>query len=263
MSTPLMELKGIYKRFGTVEALKGVDFHIMKGEVVGLVGDNGAGKSTLAKIMVGFHQPDRGEIYFEGKRVVFKSPRDARERGIEIVYQDLALVEDMNIFRNLYLGRELTKKLGPLKLLSKRAMKEEAFKLLREIGINVRTPDDVVKYLSGGERQSIAIARAVRFGAKLLILDEPTAALSIRESEKVLEYIKDLKSRGISVVVISHNVYHVYSVADRFVVLDRGVKIADIEKKYVTAEDVIDIIARRKTIKDLGLEGVDRASKGS
>jgi len=253
-----MKLIGIYKRFGAVEALKGVNFEIARGEVVGLVGDNGAGKSTLAKIMVGFYQPDRGEIYFEGKKVRFKSPREARKRGIEIVYQDLALVEDLNIYRNLFLGREKTRKLGFLKLLDKKTMKNEAFKLLREIGINVRTPDDIVKYLSGGERQSIAIARAVRFGAKLLILDEPTAALSIRESEKVLEYIKELKSKGISVVVISHNVYHVYSVADRFVVLDRGVKIADIEKKYVSPEDVIDIIARRKTLKDLGLQDMTR-----
>lgn len=242
---PIMKLRNITKRFGAVVALRKVNFEVYPGECVGLVGDNGAGKSTLAKIMVGFHQPDEGEIYFEGRRVFFRSPADARALGIEIVYQDYALADHMSIYRNFFLGKELVKKVGPFKFLDKKKMKEIAESYLKDIGIRVRSVDEPVGILSGGERQSIAIARAVFFGAKLLILDEPTTSLSFKEAAKVLSFIKELKKKGLAIVMISHNIYHVYEVADRFTILDRGVKIADyLYKKDVTPEEIIDIIVK-------------------
>ncbi len=247
MSKPkhLLEMKGIVKRFGPIVALNKVDFHVGYSEVVGLVGDNGAGKSTLAKIIVGYHQPDEGRIFFEGREVRFKSPADARKLGIEIVYQDMALVPYMNVYRNLFLNREVYKKVGFIKILDKKKMRELTKKLLEDIGIKRRDPEMIVGKMSGGERQSIAIARAVHFGAKLVILDEPTSALSIKESERVLEYVLDLKKKGISSIIISHNIYHVYSVADRIVVLDRGHKVLDIPKDLATPEEIIDVIAHR------------------
>lgn len=244
-SKHLLELRGIVKKFGPIIALNKVDFHVDYGEVVGLVGDNGAGKSTLAKIIVGYYQPDEGIILFEGHKVKFKSPADARKLGIEIVYQDIALVPYMNVYRNLFLNREIYIKVGFIKILDKRKMKELAKKLLKDIGIKRHDPEMIVGKMSGGERQSIAIARAVYFGAKLVILDEPTSALSIKESEKVLQYVMDLKRRGISSIIISHNIYHVYSVADRIVVLDRGRKVLDIPKELASPEEIIDVIAHR------------------
>jgi len=243
MSEYLVEMRGIKKSFGRVQALKGVDFHVRKQEIVGLLGDNGAGKSTLIKILVGYHQPDEGEIYFEGKRVLFKSPWDSRKVGIETVYQDLALVNLMPIWRNFFLGREIIRRIGPVKILDVGKMKKIAREVLRDIGIFIRSADETVAFLSGGERQAVAIARAIHFGAKLLILDEPTASLSVGETRKVLEHILEAKKRGISVIFITHNIYHVYEVADRLVLLEKGEKIGDYDKKDVTPEKVMDIIA--------------------
>ena len=242
----LVEMKNISKSFGKVQALKNVNFHVGYNEIVGLLGDNGAGKSTLIKTLVGYHQPDDGEIYFEGKKVEFKSPKDSREIGIETVYQDLALVNLMPIWRNFFLGRELKKKNG---LLDVRKMKNIAIKFLKEVGITIRSPDDTVAFLSGGERQAVAIARSIYFGAKLLILDEPTAALSVGETKMVLEHIKNAKKRGLSVIFITHNIYHVYDVADRLVILEKGEKIGDYKKEDVTPEKVMDIIAAASGIK--------------
>lgn len=240
---PLLEMRGIIKRFGHVEALRGVDFHVNRAEIVGLVGDNGAGKSTLVKIIVGVYQPDEGEMYFEGRRVQFKSPREARDAGIEIVYQHLALIDLLSISRNIFLGREPVKKIGPLTILDKHMMKNEAWRILQDIGVRrIRSPEERVAKLSGGERQSVAIGRAMHFKAKLLILDEPTAALSVRETRRVLDHILEVKEQGVSVIFITHNIYHVYEVADRIVVLDHGRKIADLVKSKVTPEEVIEII---------------------
>jgi len=247
----LLFMKGIVKRFGGVVALKGVDFWVHKGEVVGLLGDNGAGKSTLAKIIVGFYKPDAGEIFFEGKKIRFKSPAEARKAGIEIVYQDMALIPYMNVYRNLFLGRELVKGRGLFKFLDKKLMRSLTMNLLSDIGIRRKDPDEIVYRLSGGERQAIAIARAAYFGAKLVILDEPTSALSIKESERVLELIKELKTKNISSIVISHNVYHVYPVADRVVILDRGEKVLDVPVDYVSPQEIIDVIAHRKDPNEL------------
>jgi len=240
---PLLEMRGIVKRFGHVEALRGVDFHVNRAEIVGLVGDNGAGKSTLVKIIVGVYQPDEGEIYFEGRRVQFKSPREARDAGIEIVYQHLALIDLLSISRNIFLGREPVKKIGPITILDKHLMKNEAWRILQDIGVKrIRSPEERVAKLSGGERQSVAIGRAMHFKAKLLILDEPTASLSVRETRRVLDHILEVKEQGVSVIFITHNIYHVYEVADRIVVLDHGRKIADLIKSKVTPEEVIEII---------------------
>ena len=243
MSEYLVEMRGIKKSFGRVQALKGVDFHVKRQEIVGLLGDNGAGKSTLIKILVGYHQPDEGEIYFEGKKVFFRSPWDSRKVGIETVYQDLALVNLMPIWRNFFLGREIIRRIGPVKVLDVRKMKKIAREVLKDVGIFIRSPDETVAFLSGGERQAVAIARAIHFGAKLLILDEPTAALSVGETRKVLEHILEAKKQGISVIFITHNIYHVYEVADRLVLLEKGEKIGDYDKKAVTPEKVMDIIA--------------------
>ena len=239
---PLVQMVKISKSFGTVQALKDVDFDVHHQEVMGLVGDNGAGKSTLIKILTGVYPPDSGEIYFEGKKVKISSPKDARDLGIETVYQDLALIPLMSISRNFFLGREPVKRLGPFRLLDKRRMDETVKEALAEIGIRVRSPDEEVAVLSGGERQSVAIGRAMHFGAKLLILDEPTAALSIKESQKVLDFVLEAKERGLSIIFITHNIYHVYSVADRFTILEHGRKVAVLRKDEVSAEEIIEII---------------------
>ncbi len=242
MPTPLLAVKDIWKSFGTVVALKGVSFEMNRGEVVGLLGDNGAGKSTLAKIIAGVFPPDKGEVWFDGRKVRWRSPKEAREAGIEMVYQDLALIDLLSVSRNFFLGREPVKKIGPFKFLDLKKMNTESLNRVREIGVGIRDPTVRVSALSGGERQAVAIARALYFNAKLVILDEPTANLSVRETHKVLELVKDLKNRGIGVIFITHNVYHVYEVADKFVILDRGVKIATYSKEEVSPEDIIETI---------------------
>lgn len=245
----LVNMVNISKSFGKVQALKDVNFTVNYNEVVGLLGDNGAGKSTLLKILVGFHKPDKGEIYFEGEKVSFSSPLEARLRGIEIVYQDFALVNLMSIARNFFLAREPIRKFGPLQFLDKERMIKESERVLKEIGVNIRSTEEAVSYLSGGERQAVTIGRAIFFGVKLLALDEPTANLSIKEASKVLDIIKQAKNQGISVIFITHNVYHVYPVADRFVILDHGTKIAEYNKGEVSPEDIIETIKEGKAVK--------------
>lgn len=244
MSTPapLVRMVNISKSFGTVQALKNVDFEVGYREVMGLVGDNGAGKSTLIKILTGVFPPDTGEIYFEGRKVNIRSPKEAREMGIETVYQDLALIPLLDISRNFFLGREPVLRLSPFRFLDKRKMDQTVRDVLSEIGIQVRSPRDPVAVLSGGERQSVAIGRALHFGAKLLILDEPTSALSVRETHRVLDFILEAKDRGLSIVFITHNIYHVYSVADRFTILEHGRNVACLRKDEVTAEAIIEIV---------------------
>ena len=246
---PLVKMINISKRFGRVQALRNVDLTINSGEVVGLLGDNGAGKSTLIKILVGMFPQDEGEIYFEGKKVNFKSPRDSRNYGIEVAYQGLGLVPLMNIVRNFFLGREMLCRRGPFKILDINEMSNIALKKVHDMGIKrVNDATSSVMSLSGGERQSICIGRAEYFGAKLLILDEPTASLSINETNKVLEYIDDAKNSGLSVIFITHNIYHVNQVAGRFVILEEGVVIGDIIKKDTTPEKIIDLIAKGKEV---------------
>jgi simple sugar transport system ATP-binding protein len=239
---PVVTMEGITKRFGTITALDNVDFTVNKHEVVGLLGDNGAGKSTLIKVLTGVHPPSSGQIYFEGKPVAIRSPHDARALGIETCYQDLALVPLMSITRNFYLGRELMTGIGPVRWLDVREMDRQAREALKDIGIHIRSPNEKVGRLSGGERQSIAIGRARFFGAKLLILDEPTSALSVGETRKVINYTLNAKERGLSVIFITHNVGHVYQVADRFVIIRRGMMVGSYSRDEVDEKDIADLI---------------------
>ena len=239
---PVVSMEGITKRFGTITALDNVNFTVSKHEVVGLLGDNGAGKSTLIKVLTGVHPPSSGQIYFEGKPVAIRSPRDARALGIETCYQDLALVPLMSITRNFYLGRELMTGIGPVRWLDVREMDRQTREALKDIGIHIRSPNEKVGRLSGGERQSIAIGRARYFGAKLLILDEPTSALSVGETRKVINYTLNAKERGLSVIFITHNVGHVYQVADRFVIIRRGELVGSYGKDEVSEKDIADLI---------------------
>jgi simple sugar transport system ATP-binding protein len=251
---PVLEARGISKRFGRIVALKNVDLALGEAEVLALLGDNGAGKSTLIKILNGHFRPDRGQILWEGRPVQFDSPRDAYDLGIATVYQDLAVVDLMSIYRNMFLGREkeITRGFWPFRWLDRRRARREARAALGEIGIDIRNPDEPVARLSGGERQSIAIARGVHFSAKLLILDEPTSALSVKQSAQVLRSIEQARDKGLSVIVISHNVHHVYPVADRFVILAHGESIADFKRGERTKEEVSDLIVQgRQLVQEL------------
>ena len=245
----LVNMVNIRKAFGRVEALKKVDFYVKKGEVVGLVGDNGAGKSTLIKILVGLFPQTSGDIYFEGQKTNFPSPSYSRQAGIEVTYQGLGLIPLMSVLRNFFLGREELMRIGPFKLLNLRKMVDETLKGVHDVGVKrINNVNVDVESLSGGERQSICIGRAVHFGVKLLVLDEPTASLSINETEKVLHYVNVARERGLAVIFITHNIYHVHQVADRFVILEEGLVIDNIKKEDASPEKVIDIIAKGKEL---------------
>ncbi|HDK25632.1 MAG TPA: sugar ABC transporter ATP-binding protein [Candidatus Atribacteria bacterium] len=250
-ATSLVKMVNIDKNFGAVQALKKVNVEIQSGEILGLLGDNGAGKSTLIKILAGVFPPDGGEIFFDSERVNFSSPKDARAMGIETVHQALSLVDVMSISRNFFLGREPTKKIGPIYFLDRKKMDEECEKAVTGLGVRVRAPSEFVSILSGGERQAISIGRAMHFKVRLLILDEPLTALSVRETKEVLRQVEKVREAGVSVIFITHNVYHVYPVAERFVMLDRGIKIGEVYKKDSSPEDIIEIIATGKMSKIL------------
>ncbi len=243
MDNPLIEFKNITKSFGTVRALDDVTMHVNQAEVVGLIGDNGAGKSTLIKILSGVYSPDSGEIHVHGKKVEGRwTVVQAHQAGIETVYQDRALAVQHTIARNIFMGREIR---GPLGLINVRKEYEEAERLMREIGFTSRvfTPDSVVATLSGGERQGVAIARGLYFEAELLILDEPTTALSLTETQKVYNFILAAKDQGRSVIFISHNIFHAYEIADRFVILDRGSVVMQAEKSEIeSAERLVELM---------------------
>ncbi|HXL01923.1 MAG TPA: ATP-binding cassette domain-containing protein [Candidatus Atribacteria bacterium] len=242
--TPHVEMKDIYKSFGNVQALRGVDFTVYENEVVGLVGDNGAGKSTLVKILTGVYQPDRGEIYYRGQKVKLSSPADAHALGIEPVHQSGATIDEMVVWENFFLGRELVRKFFFTELLDKKEMRRITQETLRQLGIELDSVDRPIGTLSGGQRQAVAIGRAIHFGGELLVLDEPTAALSLKETEKVLKYIEGVKKLGRSVILISHLTLHVYPIADRFVILDRGEKIGDFPKEQISRKELEEIIVR-------------------
>lgn len=240
-SEDLVRMAGIHKRFGKVYALKDVDFNVGYSETVGLVGDNGAGKSTLIKVLSGYHKADKGKIFFEGKEVKISSPSDARTLGIETVYQEQALAPDLSISRNVFMGREPVYRFG---FLRKKVMDEESMKALRGMGLRISSPSITILTLSGGERQGVAISRALHFEAKLLILDEPTIALSVKEVQEVFEFISQLKRKGISIIFITHNLYQVFSMADRIVVLAHGKKLADIKKEETSVDNLSQLILR-------------------
>jgi len=239
LQPPLLEARGISKYFGAVTALDHVNFHLARGEVLGVVGDNGAGKSTLMKILSGLFQPSEGEIVFAGKPVRFMSPRDAHTVGIEMVYQDLALAGNMPIFENIYLGREPGRRWLGLTIVDHKESRRKAADHLDRLHIEVKSVDQNVEDLSGGQRQAVAIARATAFDARVVIMDEPTAALAIKEVGKVLDLIKSLKDHGVSVILISHRLDDVFYVCDRVMALFHGRNFADAALKDTSRNEVI------------------------
>jgi len=239
----LLKCNKLNKWYGNLHALKNVDLTIQKGEVIGLIGDNGAGKSTLIKIICGVHNLDKGDIFFEGKKVNIKNPKSAMNLGIETIHQYNTMFQEMSIARNVFIGRE-PKKFGfkSLALLDEEKMNKESMEAINEVGLNLRSPHIPVKELSGGERQGVSIARSMYFKSKMLILDEPTNHLSVKETLKVLEYIKSLSNMGIGSIFISHNLYHIHEVADRIVGMARGEKVCDMNKDDTTVNELIKLI---------------------
>lgn len=236
--SPLLEAEGLTKSFLHVRALDGVDFRLYPGETVALVGDNGAGKSTLMKMLCGAYHPDQGVIRVDGREVTLRTPRDAMSLGIAVVYQDLALVDHRNVAANVFLGREPTRGLA----VDASRMVREAREVLGDLKISIPSVQTMVGLLSGGQRQAVAIARAVHQGGRLIFMDEPTAALGVQEQAKVLRLIQDLKTRGTAVVVVSHNLQHVFSVADRIVVLRGGRNAGERVKGETTTEEIVGLI---------------------
>ncbi|MCB1487284.1 MAG: sugar ABC transporter ATP-binding protein [Bauldia sp.] len=236
---PLLEARNITKYFGAITALDGVNFRLSRGEVLGVVGDNGAGKSTLMKILSGLYAPSEGQIVFDGKPVRFSSPREARDAGIEMVYQDLALAGNMTIYENIYLGREPGQKFLGLSVVDQKRSRVMAQHHLDELKIHVKSVDQLVEELSGGQQQAVAIARATAFDARVVIMDEPTAALAIKEVGKVLDLIKGLKDHGVSIILISHRMDDVFYVCDRVMALFHGRNFADAPLKDTSRNEVI------------------------
>jgi simple sugar transport system ATP-binding protein len=241
----LLELRGVGKDFGAIRALSDVDLTIEPGEAVGLMGDNGAGKSTLVKIIAGNFAPTHGSIAFDGQPVHFTRPVDARNVGIEVVYQDLALADNLTAAANVFLGRELRRRIGPFRFLDHRAMNRRASELFAELKSETRA-SDVVRAMSGGQRQAVAIARTRLSDAKLVLMDEPTAAISVRQVAEVLDLIRRLKDHGVAVILISHRMPDVFSVCDRVVVLRRGRKVADKPVAASSPEEVTALITGAK-----------------
>ena len=240
---PILQMKNIEKHFGPVIALAGVSVDLFPGECHCLLGDNGAGKSTFIKTMSGVHKPTKGEILFEGQPMQFADPRDAIAAGIATVHQHLAMIPLMSVARNFFMGNEPLRKVGPLKLFDHDFANRVTMEEMRKMGINLRGPDQAVGTLSGGERQTVAIARAVYFGAKVLILDEPTSALGVRQTANVLATISKVRKQGISVVLITHNVRHAMAVGDRFTVLNRGKTMGTAERGQIAPEELQDLMA--------------------
>ena len=251
MSAPLIEMRDIAKHFGPVIALGGVSFDIRPGECHCLLGDNGAGKSTFIKTMSGVLKPSSGSMVVDGEDVVFDSPRDAMAAGIATVYQDLAMIPLMSVTRNFWMGREPEKRFGPFKTLDFKKANQITMEEMRRMGINLREPEQAVGTLSGGERQTVAIARAVYFGAKVLILDEPTSALGVRQTSNVLATIDRVRKSGIGVIFITHNVRHALAVGDRFTVLNRGKTLGTAAKGEITPEELQDMMAGGQELAEL------------
>jgi len=241
MKQPLLRVVNISKRFGGVRAVEKVSFDSWPGEIMGLVGDNGAGKSTLIKMISGVYVPEEGDIYWKGERINLTSPRNARELGIETIYQDLSLADNLEATANIFLGKELVKPIlgGLLVILDKKTMFQKSKQILDQLEIEVDSVLTPVRDLSGGQRQSVAIARAIYWDAQLMIMDEPTAALGVKERNKVLDLVKALKNRGVSVIFISHNLLDIFAVTDRVVIMRRGIKAGEKITGKITEDEII------------------------
>jgi D-xylose transport system ATP-binding protein len=252
--TPILELRGICKSFGAVQALYEVDFHVSSGEVMALVGDNGAGKSTLIKCIAGIYSIDSGEVLFEGQPVSIHGPKDAARLGIEVVYQDLALADNLDVVQNMFLGREeLT---GPLRSLDELTMERRANDTLGSLSVTtISSVRQTVAGLSGGQRQSVAVAKAVMWNSKVVILDEPTAALGVAQTRQVLDLVKRLGEQGLAVVLISHNLHDIFEVADTITVLRLGQNVAEYKRTEVTQTQVVEAITAGKLSKVPGVAG--------
>jgi len=253
-TVPLIDVQHVSKIFGSVIALKDISMKVQAGEVMCLLGDNGAGKSTLIKILSGVHQPSEGRYLFEGKEMRFSSPRDALSVGIATVYQDLAMIPLMGISRNFFLGSEPTQGWGPFRRFNVKFADQVTREELGKMGIQVREMTQAVGTLSGGERQSVAIARAVYFGAKVLILDEPTAALGVKEAGVVLRYIAQARSRGLGVIFITHNPHHAYPIGDHFTILNRGSSYGTFAKSEISREELTGMMAGGEALEELSHE---------
>ena len=258
----LLDLDNLSKYYGNIIALKGVTTYVNAGEVTCVLGDNGAGKSTFIKILAGVHQQSEGTIRMNGEEVMFNSPRDALANGIATVYQDLAMVPLMSVWRNFFLGAEPTKNLGPLKWIDKSTAKRIAKDEMAKMGIDIRDTEQPVGTLSGGERQSVAIARAGYFGAKVLILDEPTSALGVKQSGVVLRRIVEARNRGLAVIFITHNPSHAYPVGDRFMILNRGLSMGNFAKEDITLPELTQMMAGGAELEELQHE-LEQATSGA
>jgi D-xylose transport system ATP-binding protein len=248
---PVLELRGVSKHFGAVQALYRVDFHVAAGEVMALVGDNGAGKSTLIKCIAGIHPVDEGEILFDGAPVAIGGPKDAARLGIEVVYQDLALADNLDVVQNMFLGRE---ELDSLRRLDEVDMERRASKTLADLSVTtIRSVRQTVAGLSGGQRQSVAVAKAVMWNSKLVILDEPTAALGVAQTRQVLDLVRRLGEQGLAVVIVTHNMHDVFEVADAITVLRLGQNVAEFKTKDVTQSQVVEAITAGQLSKVPGL----------
>jgi len=258
---PLVEMRGIGKRFGRIQALENVDLEVDDGEIMGLVGDNGAGKSTLIKTLVGIHQPDEGEIWIKGEQVSVDSPKQAQQHGIATVYQDLALVDQLTVDANIFLGRTKTRKLGGiLPVIDWEGMREEAATTLQN-RLNFDVPiDSKVEFLSGGERQAVAIGRALITDPDLIILDEPTSALSTDAADRVIDLVKTLRDEGIAVLLISHSLEEIFSLTDRITVLHSGKRVGTVDSSEVTEDEVVEMMIAGNAIDDVRRGGTSGAS---
>ena len=238
-SQPVLELRGICKYFGGVHALEDVDFELYPTEILAIVGDNGAGKSTLIKTISGAHQPDQGEIYLKGQKVEIPTPHVARELGIETVYQELALVNNLDVVENIFLGRTLTKFRW---FIDRKRMIAETTTILQRLNINIPFLKEPVQNMSGGQRQALALGRAIAWGGRIVILDEPTAALGVKETSKVLSLIKQLKEHGVSIIVISHNMRDVFDISDRIIVLRGGRRVGSRMRSETDMDEIVKLI---------------------
>jgi simple sugar transport system ATP-binding protein len=252
--TPLLEVDNVTKYFGTVIAIKDISMSVRAGEVMCVLGDNGAGKSTLIKTLSGVHQPSEGRYLIEGREVRLTSPRDALSRGIATVYQDLAMIPLLSVWRNFFLGSEPTRGWGPWRRFDVEFAQRTSREELQKMGIDIRDTAQPVGTLSGGERQSVAIARAVYFGAKVLILDEPTSALGVKQAGVVLRYIVQARARGLGVIFITHNPHHAYPVGDRFTILNRGRSYGTFTKAELSRDELVQMMAGGRELEELGHE---------